>query len=141
MSPEHREYAELLLQKAREDLSASRALAATEGQTESIIGFHLQQAVEKALKSILAAAEIEIPHTHDIEQVLRVVIEAGVELPGGLVSAEWLTPWGVSSGTTTRTRSSTSMRGSQPRRTRFASPNELSTRTTPTLARRASDRR
>jgi HEPN domain-containing protein len=53
-TPEHREVAQLLLQKAREDLSAAQVLVATENQADQVIGFHLQQAVEKALKSILA---------------------------------------------------------------------------------------
>src|SRR5262245_50927478 len=40
-TPEHREVAQLLLQKAREDLSAAQALIATEDQADYVIGFHL----------------------------------------------------------------------------------------------------
>lgn len=65
-TPEHREVAQLLLQKAREDLSAAQALIATEDQADHVIGFHLQQAVEKALKAVLADRAIEIPRTHDL---------------------------------------------------------------------------
>ena len=65
-TPEHREVAGLLLQKAREDLSAAQVLVATEDQADHVIGFHLQQAVEKALKSVLADRAIEIPRTHDL---------------------------------------------------------------------------
>lgn len=50
-TPEHREVAGILLEKARADLSAARTLAATANQDDHIIGFHLQQAVEKALKT------------------------------------------------------------------------------------------
>ena len=64
-TPEHREVAQLLIQKAREDLSAARVLVAAEDQADHVIGFHLQQAVEKALKAVLTGAKIEIPRTHD----------------------------------------------------------------------------
>jgi hypothetical protein len=47
-TPEHREVSQVLLGKARADLSAANALIATEDQAEHIIGFHLQQAIEKA---------------------------------------------------------------------------------------------
>jgi HEPN domain-containing protein len=50
---EHREVARLLLIKAQADLSAANVLVATENQADHIIGFHLQQAIEKALKAAL----------------------------------------------------------------------------------------
>ncbi len=46
-----------------------------------------------ALKSILAANEIEIPRTRDLEELLELVKEGGIELPEGLVASTWLTPW------------------------------------------------
>ena len=72
-TPEHREVAALLLQKAREDLSAARALVATEDQADYIIGFHLQQAIEKALKAVLADREVEIPRTHDLGYLVELL--------------------------------------------------------------------
>jgi HEPN domain-containing protein len=72
-TPEHREVAGLLLQKAREDLSAAQALIATEDQADHVIGFHLQQAVEKALKSVLADRAVEIPRTHDLGYLVELV--------------------------------------------------------------------
>jgi hypothetical protein len=58
LSPEHREYAELLLQKSRSELGAAQTLIATEDWAPHVVGFLLQQTVEKALKAILAAREI-----------------------------------------------------------------------------------
>ena len=95
MSPEHREYAELLLERAREDLRAAQVFAATEGSVGNVVGFHLQQAVEKGLKCVLAGREIEIPRTHDLEELVRAVAETEVQLPRSLTSPEWLTPWSV----------------------------------------------
>ena len=94
-TPEHREVAQLLLQKAREDLSAAQVLIATENQADHVIGFHLQQAVEKALKAILAKQAIEIPRTHDLGYLIEVLAELEVEIPATISSSDWLTPWGV----------------------------------------------
>lgn len=94
-TPEHHEVAQLLLQKAREDHSAARVLVATEDQTDHVIGFHLQQAIEKALKAILAQHEIEIPRTHDLGYLLELLGSLDVEIPHPVASSDWLTPWGV----------------------------------------------
>ena len=94
-TPEHREVAGLLLQKAREDLSAAQVLVATEDQADHVIGFHLQQAVEKALKSVLAERAIEIPRTHDLGYLVELLGNFEVEIPEAVTSSDWLTPWGV----------------------------------------------
>jgi len=79
-TPEHREVAGLLLQKAREDLSAAQVLVATEDQADHVIGFHLQQAAEKALKSVLAERAIEIPRTHDLGYLVELLGNFEVEI-------------------------------------------------------------
>jgi HEPN domain-containing protein len=94
-TPEHREVAVLLLQKAREDLSAVQVLVATEDQADHVIGFHLQQAVEKALKSVLAERAIEIPRTHDLGYLVELLGSFDIEIPEAITSSDWLTPWGV----------------------------------------------
>jgi HEPN domain-containing protein len=53
-----RDAASDLLALAREDLSSARALHAAEGISERSVGFHAQQAVEKALKTVLA---VQVP--------------------------------------------------------------------------------
>lgn len=94
-TPEHREVAGLLLQKARDDLSAAQALIATENQADHVIGFHLQQAVEKALKSVLADRAVEIPRTHDLAYLVELLESFDIEIPEAITSSDWLTPWGV----------------------------------------------
>lgn len=93
--PEHHEVAALLLQKAREDFSAAQVLAATENQADHVIGFHLQQAVEKALKAVLAMRRIEIPRSHDLGYLVERLEGGDEDLPPVMASADWLTPWGV----------------------------------------------
>jgi HEPN domain-containing protein len=94
-TPEHREVAQLLLQKASEDLSAAQALIATKDQADHVIGFHLQQAVEKALKAALAERMIEIPRTHDLGYLAELLENLEIEVPEVVASSDWLTPWGV----------------------------------------------
>jgi HEPN domain-containing protein len=96
LSPEHREYAEILLQKSRGELGAAQTLIATEDFAAHVVGFLLQQTVEKALKSILAAREIEIPHTHNLGELTKLLTDTGIPLPPPLSDVDWLTPWGVS---------------------------------------------
>jgi HEPN domain-containing protein len=55
------------LAKADADVSGARTLLAT-GQSD-LGAFHVQQAVEKALKALLVAAAQDVRRTHDIEQL------------------------------------------------------------------------
>jgi len=53
--PEQREYASLLLRKAGGDLRAATTLRDARLDDE-LVGFHAQQAVEKAAKAVLVSA-------------------------------------------------------------------------------------
>ena len=46
------------------------------------LGFHAQQAIEKCLKAVLAAHEIEFRKTHDLNQLLRRRRIAGAAFAG-----------------------------------------------------------
>jgi HEPN domain-containing protein len=92
-SPEQVEYAEMLGRRAAGDLYACQALAEDSEVDDNIIGFHAQQTVEKALKVALVLADIELPHTHDLESLAELIRESTTELPTEIEGAEWLTPW------------------------------------------------
>ncbi|MGH8301121.1 MAG: HEPN domain-containing protein [Steroidobacteraceae bacterium] len=94
-TPEAFEVADLLLGKAASDLSAARALAHHRDQRDDVVGFHAQQAVEKALKAVLAVLGFEIPRTHDLDLLTRLVARGPGEFPSELADAKRLTPWGV----------------------------------------------
>ena len=70
-------------------------MIATEDQTDHVIGFHLQQAIEKALKAILVKQAIEIPRTHDLGYLIELLGKFEIEIPEAIASSDWLTPWGV----------------------------------------------
>jgi HEPN domain-containing protein len=83
-SPEHVEYAEMLFRRANGDLRACRVLADDAEIDDSAVGFHAQQAVEKALKVALVLAQVELPRTHDLEQLVEKVQASGTESPTSL---------------------------------------------------------
>ena len=86
--------ARLLLAKARADLSAARLLASDPDQDDGVIGFHAQQAAEKAVKAVLAASEAEIPRTHDLGYLLELVGSVA-QVPQSVGDVVWLNPWAV----------------------------------------------
>lgn len=92
-SPEQIEYAEMLQRLATGDLYACRKLADDAEVDDHIIGFHAQQAVEKALKVALVLAGSELPRTHDLELLAEQVEGTGATVPDELARTEWLTPW------------------------------------------------
>ena len=92
-TPEQREYAQLLLTHAASDLGACRVLMAEEDMRDDVVGFHAQQAVEKALKVALVMADIDFPRTHDLRELVDIAVDNSVAVPESIHEARWLTPW------------------------------------------------
>jgi HEPN domain-containing protein len=86
---------ETLLGLARDDEFAARSLLPVEGVADSILGFHAQQAVEKALKAALAARSVAFPYTHDLDGLLELCENSGLEIPSALDGVDRLAPYGV----------------------------------------------
>jgi HEPN domain-containing protein len=82
-----------LLALAREDLVAAEALDRAERVSDAPVGFHAQQAVEKALKAAVASRDQEFPFTHDLGLLMQLCQDAGLELPADLAEADRLTPY------------------------------------------------
>ena len=66
------DHARVLLDKANNDLIAAHATLPT-GQAFDTVCFHAQQAVEKALKAVLAWHDIDYPWTHDLRELVAIV--------------------------------------------------------------------
>jgi HEPN domain-containing protein len=92
-SPEQLEYAGVLLRRAEGDVAACRLLAEDPEMSGEVVGFHAQQAVEKALKVALVLQGVEFPRTHDLGFLVALVQESGTEFPAELGDSDWLTPW------------------------------------------------
>lgn len=85
-----------LLARARDDAEAVTATVAVAGVTDAIVGFHAQQAVEKAIKAVLAANGETFPFTHDLEGLIERCETAGLDVPAQLhLDAGLLTPYAV----------------------------------------------
>lgn len=94
MNPES-EQAKLLLRRAEDDLAVLTALAGNTRIPDAVLGFHAQQAVEKAFKAILAARGQDFPWTHDLQLLLKLLSTEGVQVPDAATATRRLTPWAV----------------------------------------------
>ena len=92
-SPERLEVAEVLARRAAGDLKVARKIAPDPEIDEGAIGFHCQQAVEKALKAALTLDGIDFPKTHDIDFLAELAAEHSIAAPEEVAEAGWLTPW------------------------------------------------
>jgi HEPN domain-containing protein len=59
------------------------------------VGFHAQQAVEKALKGVLVHRQVGFTRTHDLTALVQVLTLAGFKWPTELEDAKNLTPYAV----------------------------------------------
>ena len=69
--------AQVLLIKAAEDETALHA----EGNPESVLGFHAQQAIEKLIKALLSQLATPFELTHNLSRLQTVLTGAGESLP------------------------------------------------------------
>lgn len=84
-----------LLGLAADDEFMARSLLPIEGVSDAGLGFHCQQAVEKALKAVLAMRSIEFPYTHDLQALLELCEEHKIDLPDDLSEVDRLSPFAV----------------------------------------------
>jgi hypothetical protein len=95
----------MLHRLATGDLYACRKLADDAEIDDHIIGFHAQQAVEKALKVALVLADSELPHTHDLELLVDQVKGAGTTVLTSYRAPNGLRRGQPNAATTSRSRS------------------------------------
>jgi HEPN domain-containing protein len=69
-----------LLALARRDLRAAEILRDQPEVGDGIVGFHAQQAAEKALKAWLTILGIDFPRTHDLSLLIHKLDEGGAEV-------------------------------------------------------------
>lgn len=94
-SPEAQELALLLVRKAEGDESILDRLLSDHDIPDDVLGSHVQQAVEKRLKAVLALNEVEYEHTHSVSYLTALIEKEGIDLPGSREEIEGLTPWAV----------------------------------------------
>ncbi len=83
------------LLKGDSDLTTAKCTAGSEGPYDTAC-FHAQQAVEKYLKAVLAYHAVEIPRTHDVEELQLLCIEFITHADFRCLALEELTDYAVS---------------------------------------------
>lgn len=84
-----------LLAKARDDFFVVRRLAGDTDAPGWVLGFHAEQAVEKALKAVLSSAGIAYPRTHNLVMLVELLRQAQQPLPTHFSDFGKLVPYGV----------------------------------------------
>jgi HEPN domain-containing protein len=90
-----RDFAEVLLRKAKVDLDVLRILADRSELPDDALGFHAQQSVEKALKAVLTAVGTRAGNLHAPARLITLLEEARIEIPDWLRETEGLADYGV----------------------------------------------
>jgi HEPN domain-containing protein len=88
-----REHGLRLLERAKGDSHVAATLATDDGAPHWSVGFHAQQAVEKAIKAVMAYRAIQYPFTHDILLLLELLDANGIEAPPSSKDLVLLTPF------------------------------------------------
>jgi len=88
---------EILYSKAISDIKVAEVLIRSFKNNELVeeIGFHIEQAVEKLLKTLLSLNKIDFPKIHDIEKLISLSKEHNIKLPDYIDEFEALTMFAV----------------------------------------------
>ena len=89
------DHARALLARARDDWYVVRRLRGEPDAPGWVLGFHAQQAVEKALKAVMTGCGIEYPRTHNLVMLVEMLRRARVALPPDADTLGQLVPFGV----------------------------------------------
>jgi HEPN domain-containing protein len=94
MTPQ-REEALRLLRLARRDRETFDLLLPLPKASLAALGFHAQQAAEKALKAVATLLGREVPRTHDLAALGQAVLDSGTALPLTVDRLRSLNPFAV----------------------------------------------
>lgn len=94
MTPQ-REEAQRLLRLARRDRETFNLLLPLPEASLAALGFHAQQAAEKALKAVAVLAELVVPRTHDLAALGQTILDTGEILPLTIDQLRGLNPFAV----------------------------------------------
>src|SRR5437660_6656013 len=83
------------VQKAEEDIEAARSLAVPPSPKRDAACFHCQQSVEKYLKALLQEMGLAVPRTHELEDLLDLLLPHDATLAPLRRSLRSLTPYAV----------------------------------------------
>ena len=88
-------FADLLLEKASHDLEIAREVLDKPYINDDVIGFHLQQVVEKSLKALLVSQSVRFGKTHNIDELYLLAKDHNISLPDDFEAGDKLTSFAV----------------------------------------------
>ena len=94
MTPQ-REEALRLLRLARRDRETFELLLPLPKAGLAALGFHAQQAAEKALKAVAVSLGLEVLRTHDLAALGQAILDCGTALPLSVDQLRGLNPFAV----------------------------------------------
>ena len=89
------EEAQRLLRLALRDSETFELLLPLPQASVAAIGFHAQQSIEKALKSIGTLHGLEVRRTHDLVALAQALVDSGQTLPASMDQFRQLNPFAV----------------------------------------------
>jgi len=95
VADEVKEIAEMLLKKARLDLDVISKMFDSGEKFDAILGFHAQQAIEKAIKAVMVYKGLRLVKTHNLRTLIEICEDAGMKAPEISISLERLTRYSV----------------------------------------------
>ena len=87
--------ARLLLRKAEQDSVIVERGAGDLAISDEIVGFHVQQAAEKAIKAVLTARGIAYRRTHDLQELHDILVDNGITVSPEVAEAVGWSPFAV----------------------------------------------
>jgi HEPN domain-containing protein len=85
----------IFIVKAKQDVALVREVFDSNTIAPEILLFHLQQAVEKLIKSLLTYHSVKFPKTHDLEDLIELAEDNHIELPPFMENLAELTPYAI----------------------------------------------
>ncbi len=79
------------IRRAKSNLAKAKSGADVQGVYLEDLCFDAQQAVEKAVKSVLVSRRLSFPYVHDLARLMSLIETAGLPLPDNVRRAEALT--------------------------------------------------
>jgi len=83
------------LKLADRDIKAFDLLSRSQEIDDETVGFHAQQAVEKCLKAVLVLSSIPFRKTHDLQELMDLMIDNNKTLPPNAEKLDALNPYAV----------------------------------------------
>lgn len=87
--------ARAFIEKGKEDEGLLSQLVGDSEVSDDIFGFHVHQAAEKFIKSVLAVEETRPARTHELEALLEEVATIGHDIPARVLEVSSFTPYAV----------------------------------------------